>query len=46
VKIVEKASFGAGANQFEFATNGLAPGTYIILLTANGMTVTDKIVVN
>ena len=46
VKVVEKAAYGAGANQFEFSTADLASGTYIVLLTANGMTVTEKIIVN
>lgn len=46
VKILEKAAYPAGKNQFEFTTDGLASGTYIVLLTANGVTVSERIVVN
>jgi photosystem II stability/assembly factor-like uncharacterized protein len=46
VKLIEKASYSAGTNQFEFAADDLASGTYIVLLTANGKTVSERIVVN
>jgi hypothetical protein len=45
VKILEKANFASGTSQFEFTTDGLAAGTYIVLLSANGTTVSQRIVV-
>lgn len=45
VKILEKNNFAPGTSQFEFTTDGLAAGTYIVLLSANGTTVSQRIVV-
>jgi type IX secretion system substrate protein len=46
VKVLEKATYASGKHQFEFTTEGLVSGTYIVLLTANGTTVSERIIVN
>ena len=46
VKMLEKAPYSAGTNQFDLTTDGLVAGTYIVLLTANGTTVSERIIVN
>ena len=45
LRILEKSYFDAGRHQVSFATTGLSTGTYFVLLTENGRSVSQKIVV-
>ncbi len=46
LRILEKSYFDAGRHQTSFTTNGLSSGTYFVMLTANGTSVSQKIIVN
>jgi hypothetical protein len=45
LRIIEKSYFDAGKHQASFTTAGLAKGTYFVMLTANGRSVSEKVVV-
>ena len=45
LRILEKSYFDAGKHQVSISTDGLAGGTYFVMLTANGSSVSEKIVV-
>ncbi len=45
LRILEKSYFDAGRHQISFTTTGLPSGTYFVLLTENGKSVSQKIVV-
>ena len=46
LRILEKSYFDAGHHQASFASEGLSKGTYFVMLTANGRSVSEKIVLN
>jgi len=45
IRILEKSYFDAGRHQTSFNTNGLSSGTYFVMLTSNGTSISQKIVV-
>jgi photosystem II stability/assembly factor-like uncharacterized protein len=46
LRIVEKSYLDAGKHQVSFLTDGLPVGTYFVMLTENGRSVSEKIVLN
>lgn len=45
LRIIEKSYFDAGKHQASLTTTGLAKGTYFVMLTVNGRSVSEKVVV-